>query len=71
MQRLLKHLNVKEEKTAVFGDWYNDLSLFESNALKITPQNAIAELKKSADYVIKKTNNEDGVADFLRSFIKS
>ena len=71
MERLLKHLNVKEQNTAVLGDWYNDLSLFESNALKITPQNGIAELKKSADYVLNKTNNEDGVADFLEALLKS
>ena len=71
MERLLKHLNVKEHNTAVLGDWYNDLSLFETNALKITPQNGIAELKKSADYVLTKTNNEDAVADFLEALLKS
>ncbi len=71
MQRLIKYLNVKEEKTAVLGDWYNDLSLFKSKAVKVTLQNAIPEIKKAADYVIKKTNNEEGIVDFLEALLKA
>jgi Cof subfamily protein (haloacid dehalogenase superfamily) len=71
MKRLIKHLKVKEERTAVLGDWYNDLSMFESKGLKIALKNAIPEIKKTADYVLKKTNNEDGVADFLEELLKA
>jgi hypothetical protein len=71
MQRLLKYLKVKEEQTAVLGDWYNDLSLFESKGLKIALINAIPELKKAADYVLKKSNNEEGVADFLEALLEA
>lgn len=65
MQRLIKFLKIKEERTAVLGDWYNDISLFQSKAIKIAVKNSIPELKKAADLVLDKTNNEDGVADFL------
>lgn len=71
MQRLIRHLNVKEERTAVIGDWHNDLSLFESGGLKVAMQNAIPEVKKNADYTLKKTNNEEGVADFLEELLKA
>ncbi|HRN26715.1 MAG TPA: Cof-type HAD-IIB family hydrolase [Ignavibacteriaceae bacterium] len=69
MQRLIKHLNVKEIKTAVLGDWYNDLSMFESKGIKVALQNAIPEIKKAADYIIKKTNNEEGVVEFLEALL--
>lgn len=69
--RLIKHLKLKEINTAVVGDWYNDLSLFETKALKISVKNAIAELKRNADYVLEKTNNEDGVSEFLETLLKA
>lgn len=71
MKRLLKYLKIKEERAAVLGDWYNDISMFESNALKIVPANAIAELKKKADYVLKKSNNEEAAAEFLEELLKA
>jgi hydroxymethylpyrimidine pyrophosphatase-like HAD family hydrolase len=71
MQRLLKYLKIKESRTAVLGDWYNDLSLFKSKGLKIALSNAIPELKKDANYVLTKSNNEDGVSDFLEALLKA
>lgn len=71
MKRLLNYLNIDEHNTVVIGDWYNDLTLFDSNAIKVTPGNAIAELKKKADYVMEKTNNEEAVADFLEILFKA
>jgi len=69
--RLAKDLNVAIENTAVIGDWYNDISLFETKAHKIAVQNAIAELKRNADITLKKTNNEDGVSEFLEALLKA
>lgn len=71
MNRLLKYLSIDEERTVVIGDWYNDLSLFETKAIKIAPKNAIEELKKKADYVLEKTNNEEAVAIFLEALLKA
>lgn len=71
MRRLLKYLKIKENYTAVLGDWYNDISLFESKAIKIALRNAIPELKKAADYVLDKSNNEEGVIEFLEALLKS
>lgn len=71
MHRLLKYLKIKEERAVVIGDWYNDISLFETKAIKVALKNAIPELKNKADYVLKKTNNEDGVAEFLEEVLKA
>lgn len=68
---LLKHLKIKMKETAVLGDWYNDKSLFDSDALKIAVANAVPELKKMADIVTKKTNNEEGVAEFLKILLQA
>lgn len=71
MQRLLKYLRINENRTAVLGDWYNDLSMFETKAMKVALKNAIPELKKAADYVLKKSNNEEGVTEFLEALLKA
>jgi Cof subfamily protein (haloacid dehalogenase superfamily) len=65
MKKLQKHLGVKMRETAVVGDWYNDKALFETDALKIAVANAVPEIKKMADYVTTRTNNQNGVAEFL------
>jgi Cof subfamily protein (haloacid dehalogenase superfamily) len=69
LKKLTRHLNIKMNQTAVIGDWYNDKSLFETEALKIAVANAVPELKKMADIVTKKNNNEGGVAEFLKMLL--
>lgn len=71
LKRLLKHLNIDIKNTAVIGDWYNDVSLFETDALKVAVANAVPELKRAADIVTKRTNNEDAVAEFLSVLLKA
>ncbi|HMU43923.1 MAG TPA: HAD family hydrolase [Ignavibacteriaceae bacterium] len=68
--RLMKHYKVKPEEAVVIGDWYNDLSLFETGAYKVAVANAIPELKNKADYVTSSTNHQDGVAEFLHLLLK-
>ena len=63
---LTKHLKVKKKQVAVIGDWYNDMDLFNFGGLNIALKNAVPRLRYLADYVIPKTNNEDGVGDFLK-----
>lgn len=69
--RLLKHLRVKQHESAVVGDWYNDLSLFETDALKVAVNNAVPEIKRKAEIVLDKSNNEDGVSEFLEMIYKA
>ncbi|MEW6654836.1 MAG: HAD family hydrolase [Bacteroidota bacterium] len=71
LKRLLKHLKIKVKETAVVGDWYNDKSLFENDSLKVAMENAVPELKRMADLILKKNNNEDGTADFLKMLLQA
>lgn len=71
LKRLLKHLKIKIKETAVVGDWYNDKSLFENDSLKVAMGNAVPELKRMADLILKKSNNEDGTADFLKMLLQA
>lgn len=66
MQKLAKHLGAKKSEVAVLGDWFNDRDLFEYGGFNVALQNAVAELKLQADFVTEKTNDEDGVAEFLK-----
>lgn len=69
--KLLKNLKINIKNTAVIGDWYNDRSLFRTKALKIAMANAVSEIKDMSDHITKRTNNEDGTAEFLESVLKA
>lgn len=69
--RLCKHLGISIKNTVVMGDWYNDRSMFRTKALKIAVANAVSEIKNMADFVTQKSNDENGVAEFLQMVIES
>lgn len=71
LSRLLKKLKIDISEVAVIGDWHNDITLFETNAFKVAVANAVDLLKSKADLVLSKSNEEDGVAEFLDLVIKS
>ncbi|HMS34122.1 MAG TPA: Cof-type HAD-IIB family hydrolase [Ignavibacteria bacterium] len=66
LRMLTKYLNIRKEEVMVFGDWYNDRDLFQFGATNIALENAVDELKEMADYVTKKSNDDDGVAEVLK-----
>jgi len=70
LMRVLKYLNINPRDTAVLGDWYNDIPLFQVNAYKVAVANAIPELLSKADYVTKHSNNEEGAADFFEMLLE-
>ena len=71
LERLLKHHKIKPIQAAVLGDWYNDISLFETEAYKVAVANAIPEIKRMANMVTSKSNNEEGAAKFFRKVLKA
>ena len=71
MERLLKYLSLKPEQTAVIGDWYNDITMFHPKTFKVAVANAIPELLNRSDMITERTNNEDGIAEFLEMFLIS
>jgi Cof subfamily protein (haloacid dehalogenase superfamily) len=70
LHRLIKHLKIKIGHTVVIGDWYNDMSLFKTRAIKVAVANAVPEIKRLSNFITKHSNNEDGVSDFLELVLK-
>ncbi len=70
-KRLLKHLKIKESHSAVIGDWYNDLSLFELGGFKVAISNAVAEVKRHADFITSRDNNSGGVGEFIEMILQA
>lgn len=68
LKLLSKYLNMKKNEIMVFGDWYNDRDLFQFGGTNIALQNAVDELKDMADFVCDKSNDEDGIGEFLKMF---
>ncbi|MBE0570867.1 MAG: HAD family hydrolase [Ignavibacteriaceae bacterium] len=71
LMRLLKHLSIKQSQTAVIGDWYNDITMFQTKAFKVAVANAIPELINAADFVTTNPNRDDGTAEFFEMVLKS
>ncbi len=71
LQKLLKYLKIKPEESAVIGDWYNDVSLFETDSVKVALANSIPEICKLADLVTQRTNDQEGVYEFLELLLKA
>lgn len=55
------------KKLSVFGDNFNDIGMFELAGTSIAVANAQDGVKKAAKIVLPHTNDEDGVANYLKS----
>ncbi len=71
LKRLLKYLHIKPHQSVVMGDWYNDISMFESDAIKVAVANSIPELIRNADHVTERSNNNEGPAEFLEMILRA
>src|ERR1035437_10150621 len=71
VNRLLKYFKLNINEAAVCGDWYNDISLFQTRALKVAVANAVPEIKEYSDIIPEKSNDEDGIGDFLEMVLKA
>lgn len=58
--KAIEKMNIQKEEVAVFGDGYNDLSMFELFPNSYAPVNAEQEIKEKASEIIP-SNNENGV----------
>lgn len=67
--RLIKFLKIKEKKSLVAGDWYNDIPLFNTKAIKVALKNSIPLLKKKSDIILEKNNDEDALLEIFEKII--
>jgi 5-amino-6-(5-phospho-D-ribitylamino)uracil phosphatase len=66
VEKLVDRLNFPLNKTMVFGDYLNDLDMFQVAGYSVAMENALSEVKESADQIIG-PNSQGAVLNFLES----
>lgn len=66
---LAGELGIPMEQTIGFGDSMNDESMIRMCGNGIAMCNGLDNIKKIADYVSEKDNNNDGVGDFIEKYV--
>lgn len=64
---LQQKYGIDKENTMVFGDYYNDLTMFKSAAYSYAMENAPEDVKKHAKFVAG-SNNSNGVYNVIRQY---
>lgn len=67
---LSEYTNVPLSEILSIGDGENDLEMLKESGYSSAMNNAYDHVKKFADYVTKKTNNEDGLTEAVEKFIE-
>ncbi|MCY6484823.1 HAD family hydrolase [Clostridium aestuarii] len=67
---LQEKFKINPKNTMVFGDYYNDLSMFKVAQHSYAMENAPEDVKKSANFIAK-SNDEDGVYNVLHKYVNS
>lgn len=65
---LAKLLGIDKQNVAAIGDSLNDLAQIEKAGVGVAVANAKEEIKLLADIVLKTTNNQAAVADFILNY---
>lgn len=66
---LAQYLGIAPEETMTFGDGNNDITLLEKAGTGVAMKNGIEEVKHAADRITEKTNDEEGAAKFIETYV--
>lgn len=66
---LAQYLGIAPEETMAFGDGNNDITLLEKAGTGVAMKNGIEEVKHAADTITEKTNDEEGAAKFIETYV--
>lgn len=66
---LAEHVGISQKQTMAFGDSMNDESMIRLCGYGVCMKNGNQAMKDIADFVTEKTNNENGIADFLWKYV--
>lgn len=66
--KAIEKMNIRKEEVAVFGDGYNDMSMFELFPNSFAPMNAEQAIKEKASEIIP-SNNDDGVGKKINELL--
>ena len=63
-------IGIEPGQCMVFGDWFNDLPMFDAGCVNVAMHNGQPKLRERADHITRRDCEHDGVADFLeRAFL--
>lgn len=65
LEYLIDLLGIQKEEVMVFGDNFNDMTMFEIAGISVAMENSQNEVKEKADYQAG-SNNHNGVSAFLK-----
>lgn len=68
IKKFLELFNIPKNESLCFGDYINDIDMFNECGVKVAMANASEELKQKADFVAL-SNNEGGVGAFIKKYI--
>lgn len=68
IQHVAKALDMMDAPVIAFGDSDNDVSMLAYATIGVAMANANANAKNAADVVLELTNEEDGVAHYLKNY---
>ncbi|MGV2392547.1 UNVERIFIED_CONTAM: HAD-IIB family hydrolase [Campylobacter lari] len=66
---LSRYYGVKLEHTIAIGDGFNDVPMFKVAGVSVAVGNASDAVKKHATIVLKKTNKQGGVGEYINRFL--
>lgn len=66
---LAQYLGIAPKETMAFGDGNNDITLLEKAGTGVAMKNGIEEVKHAADRITEKTNDEEGAAKFIETYV--
>lgn len=69
LEYLINLLGIKKEEVMVFGDNFNDMTMFEIAGISVAMENSQNEVKEKADYQAG-SNNHNGVSAFLKKIYR-
>lgn len=70
IKMLQKKFDIGEKNTMVFGDYYNDLTMFKAAHYSYAMENAPEDVKKHANFIAQ-SNNENGVYKVIHEYAAS
>ncbi len=69
LDELSQILNIDINDIIAIGDNMNDMSMIKKAGLGVAVKNGTDEIKKAADYITERTNNEGAVAEVIEKFL--
>ena len=67
LSKVMEYMERDASDITVFGDSVNDIGMFKLAGTSVAVSNALDEVKAVADVILPHTNDEDGVARYLKS----